>query len=177
MQLSLQLGKVPIRHRQAISEGAEVIQRLHVRVFAWFRPMGNLKYEHMFSSAHRSQRLGPVARRLGSAAVAIRSFLLLEDDYVCDWEVDWSEREEFGGDDTNGQASVALRSELGGSEGQGHPHRVVLQSRLGDRRAGEVVGSELVCVCPVASREHRGSEVGQRGSRMSTGIVRVAIDR
>ena len=115
-------------------------------------------------------------RRLSSAVLLIRSFLLLEDDYDVDWEVDRDERGEFVGRDTSGHSSVALRSELGGSGGDGHPHRVALRSRTVDRRPGVVAGRELVCVCPLPPRERRMGEVGQRGSRMSTGIVRVAID-
>jgi hypothetical protein len=141
------------------------------------RPTGNLQYEHMFSSTHQPQSRGTVLRRLSSTLQLIRSFLLLEDDYDVDWEVDRDELGEFVGRDTSGHSSVALRSELGGLEGDGHPHRVALQSRLGDRRPGGVPGNELVCVCPVPPRERRGGEVGQRGSRMSTGIVRVATDR
>lgn len=116
-------------------------------------------------------------RRFSSALLLFRSFLLLEDDYEVDWEVDWDEGTELAGSETNGHAYVALRSELGGSEGNRHPHRVALQSRLGDRRPGVVAGRELVCVCPLPPRERRVVEGGQRGSRMSTGIVRVAIDR
>jgi hypothetical protein len=118
-----------------------------------------------------------VVRRLSSALLSIRSFLLLEDDYVRDWEVDRDERGAFAGGDTSGHSPVALRPELGGPGGDGHPHRVALQSRLGHRRPGAVPGTELVCVSPVPPRERRRVEAGQRGSRMSTGIVRVVIDR
>jgi hypothetical protein len=131
----------------------------------------------MFSSTRQPRHRGSVAGRLCSAVLLIRSFLLLEDDYVRDWEVAEDERGEFVGGDTSGHSSGALRSELGGSEGGGHPHRVALRSRLRDRRPGEVAAGELVCLCPVPPRERGVGEGGQRGSRMSTGIVRVAIDR
>jgi hypothetical protein len=137
--------------------------------------MGCLQYEHMFSSSHSETRR-PRARRLSSALLLIRSFLLLEDDYDVDWEVDRDERTELLGSDTNGHASVALRSELGGSEGNRHPHRMALQSRLGDRRPGEPASREMVCLCPLPQRDHRPAETGQLGSRMTTGNVRVAID-
>ncbi len=141
------------------------------------RPMANLQYEHMFSSIRRSQRRRPLVRRLSSALLLIRSFLLLEDDYDVDWEVDWDDGTKFVGPDTNGHASVALRSELGGSEGNRHPHRTALQSRLGHRRPGETAVQETVCLCPVHRPERRPVETGQLGSRMSTGNVRVVIER
>ncbi len=141
------------------------------------RPIGNLQYEHVFSSTHHSQHRRPLVRRLSSALLLIRSFLLLEDDYDVDWEVDSDEETRLVGPDTNGHATVALRSELGGSEGNRHPHRTALQSRLGDRRPGEAAAQETVCLCPVSRRERRPVETGQLGSRMSTGSVRVVIDR
>lgn len=111
----------------------------------------------MFSSSHRSQPGKPTERRFSSALRLIRSFLLLEDDYDVDWEVDGDEGTELVGSGTSGRACVALRSGLGGSEGNRHPHRMALQSRLGDRRPGEVPVNDLVCVCPVAPRERRGT--------------------
>jgi hypothetical protein len=176
MQFSLQTPRAPIPHRQAISSDPEDVTDNTYVCSCGVRPMENLQYEHMFSSTHRPQHQRPLLRRLPSALLSIRSFLLLEDDYDVDWEVDRDEQGELVGPDTNGHASVALRSELGGSEGNRHPHRMALQSRLGDRRPGVVAGRELVCVCPLPLREPRVGEVGQRGSRMSTGIVRVAID-
>jgi hypothetical protein len=157
MQLSLQVLRLPIRHRQAISGLWRATRRGYVRVFVWFRPMGNLRYEHMFSSTRQPRHRESVAGRLCSAVLLIRSFLLLEDDYVRDWEVAEDERGEFVGGDTSGHSPGALRSELGGSEGNGHPHRMALRSRLRDRRPGEVAANELVCVCPVAPRERRGA--------------------
>ena len=131
----------------------------------------------MFSSTCTSQHRAPFVRRLTSALLLIRSFLLLEDDCDVDWEVEWDEGTKLVGRDTSGHASVALRPELGGSEGEGHPHRMALQSRLGDRRPGEATQREAMCLCPVPRRERRPIEAGQRGSRMSTGSVRVVIDR
>lgn len=127
----------------------------------------------MFCQAERSS----IRQRLFSALVLTRSFLLLEDDHEVDWEVDQDERGERLGGDTSGHSSVALRSELAGSEGDGHPHRVGLRSRLGDRRPGVVRAQELVCVCPLPAPERGVLAAGQRGSRISTGIVREAIDR
>jgi hypothetical protein len=173
MQLSLQHVNTQIPHRQAIPGNSIRVKRGTYTCSHWIRPMGNLQYEHMFPSTKRAS----IRQRLSSAVELTRAFLLLEDDYDVDWEVDQDEREEFVARDTNGHPSVALRSELGGSEGDGHPHRVALRSRLGDRRPGVVRGHELVCVCPLPPQEARVREVGQRGSRISTGIVRVAIDR
>ena len=44
-------------------------------------------YEHMFPSAKNSK----LAQRTLGALRLTRSFLLLEDDYDVDWEVDWDE--------------------------------------------------------------------------------------
>jgi hypothetical protein len=147
VQLSLQTLSTPIPHGQAVSDPQTGWTDDAYTCSCRFRPNGCLRYEHMFPSPHTS----PFAKRVVSALLWTRSFLLLEDDYEVDWEVD--------------------RDELG------HPHRASLGSRLGDRRPGAVTPREMACLCPVAQRERRGGETGGRGSRMSTGIARVAIDR
>ncbi|MGA9285100.1 MAG: hypothetical protein WBV85_06625 [Solirubrobacteraceae bacterium] len=98
-------------------------------------------------------------RRLLGALRLARSFLLLEDDYKVDWEVDQDE------------PAVPMRRGLGSdrdepaedghdSMGEGHPHRMALQSRLSVRRPGIVVPHEQVCLCPVGGRARAGVSRG-----------------
>jgi hypothetical protein len=120
----------------------------------------------MFSSTDTP----PFARRLLGALHLIRSFLLLEDDYDVDWEVDQDKPIEL----PVRSSRLSARNE---SDRSDHPHRMVLQSRLGARRAGIPVPREQVCLCPLPPQGRRGERDPQRGSRITTGIVRVAIDR
>jgi hypothetical protein len=115
----------------------------------------------MFSSTNPS----PLARRLFGTLHSIRSFLLLEDDYEVDWEVDLLECGKSPG-------SVLENPDHGV-----HPHRRALPSRLGARRPGAGVPREQVCLCPLPPRMNRGGHDVQRGSRIMTGSVRVVIDR
>lgn len=117
----------------------------------------------MFSSADTP----PFARRLLGALNLIRSFLLLEDDYDVDWEVDQDEPIESSSCDSRSSG----RTEKGRSD---HPHRMALPSRLHVRRSGALAPREQVCLCPLPARERR--EDVQRGSRTMTGCVRVPID-
>jgi hypothetical protein len=131
-----------------------------------FCPRPCLQYEHMFPSTNTR----PFARRLVTGLHLIRSFLLLEDDYDVDWEVDQDEPFE--------STKSGSRSSVRDESGQGnHPHRVALGSRLGARRPGAVAPREQVCLCPLPPRGTRVERDSQRGSRITTGIVRVAIDR
>jgi hypothetical protein len=110
------------------------------------------------------------ARRLIGGLHLIRSFLLLEDDYDVDWEVDQGmpiESHSCG-------SRMSARNE---SERGDQPHRGALPSRLGARRPGAPAPREQVCLCPLPPREGRGEAGSQRGSRITTGSVRVAIDR
>jgi len=76
----------------------------------------------MFSSPRST-----VGQRALGALRLTRSFLLLEDDYGVDWEVDdQDERPE-----TN------------------HPHRAPLRGRLATRRIGEPAPVQLLCKCPI----------------------------
>ena len=59
--------------------------RTHVR--SRFRPVAALACEHMFPSS----RTSPLAQRALGALRLTRSFLMLEDDYDVDWEVDRDE--------------------------------------------------------------------------------------
>jgi hypothetical protein len=85
-------------------------------------------YEQMFAPARTSK----LAQRTLGALRLTRSFLLLEDDYDVDWEVDRDE---------------ALT--------QIHPHRVRLRGpgrrsrRLPIRRAGQGVSARHICLSPV----------------------------
>jgi len=73
-----------------------------------------------------SSRTSTLAQRALGALRLTRSFLLLEDDYDVDWEVDQSEH---------------LRAP--------HPHRVPLRGRVSVRRGGQPPAREHVCLCPV----------------------------
>jgi len=86
----------------------------------------------MFSSP-RTSTLGQ--RALGALGL-VRSFLLLEDDYDVDWEVDQGER-----------------------AGVDHPHRAPLQgrgaaSRRSRRRAGQPAPAVQLCLSPLEPLEH-----------------------
>jgi hypothetical protein len=91
------------------------------------------------------------ARPLLGALRLIRSFLLLEDDYVRDWEVDQDEPAE--------PSTCRMRSSGWSEPDRGdHPHRMALRSGLGARRPGIPVPREQVCLCPlppVARRSER----------------------
>jgi hypothetical protein len=121
----------------------------------------------MFSSNHASS----LGRRLSTGLRLIRSFLLLEDDCDVDWEVD---RDEPSKTHRCGARPPASR-EL--SERPHHPHRMALRSRLDARRPGLVVPSEQLCLCPLPGGKARDERGPQRGSRITTGSVREAIDR
>jgi hypothetical protein len=76
-----------------------------------------------------SSRTSALAQRALGALRVTRSFLMLEDDYDVDWEVDPNE---------HSHAS--------------HPHRVPLRGRLRDRgrRPGAAVHQVQPCLSPVA---------------------------
>jgi hypothetical protein len=93
-----------------------------------------------------SQDTPPLARRLLGGLRLIRSFLLLEDDYDVDWEVDRDELEMVGRD---------LREEAWEESEEDHPHRFALRIRLGSRRPGVPAPREQVCLCPLPSRVRR----------------------
>ncbi|HEX3519717.1 MAG TPA: hypothetical protein VHT29_11870 [Solirubrobacteraceae bacterium] len=82
----------------------------------------------MFSS-NRTSRLG---QRALDALGLFRSFLLLEDDYDVDWEVDQEELTEVD-----------------------HPHRAALRAgviaeRLAHRRPGQLAPATQLCLSPVS---------------------------
>jgi hypothetical protein len=99
------------------------------------RPGACISYEHVFPSSRTSR----LAQRALGALRLTRSFLLLEDDYDVDWEVD-----------PNGHSQAP------------HPHRVALRASLPARRPGTPAPANHVCLCPVrapgtATRTHPAS--------------------
>jgi hypothetical protein len=100
------------------------------RVFAQFRPPALVPCEHMFCT----ERTSTLAQRALGALGLARSFLMLEDDWGVDWEVD-----------EDGPATAA------------HPHRVPLRGRSGARRPGMAPAPAQVCLCPVRHGARAGS--------------------
>ena len=108
-----------------------------------------LPYEQMFPS-HKNSTL---AQRTLGALRLTRSFLLLEDDYDVDWEVDLDE-----------------------SLTQKHPHRAPLRGpgsrsrRLPERRPGEPIAASGHCLSPVETlpvrrQSWRASAAGTRAAK------------
>jgi hypothetical protein len=104
------------------------------------RPIAFLAYEQMFASTKNSA----LAQRTLGALRLTRSFLLLEDDYDVDWEVDL--------DDHQTQTT--------------HPHRASLRGpgsrsrRLAKRRAGQIAPARHHCLSPIGKPAIDRLEVG-----------------
>lgn len=124
-----------------------------------------LPYEHVFCSLATST----LVQRARGALSLTRSFLLLEDDDPVDWEVDREDRA------------------AGGEPAWAHAHRAPLHGRRAVRRGGQALAPPQVCLCPIGTdrprRELRAFPAAatakvpaQRGSRITTGSSRVAID-
>jgi len=137
----------------------------YVRMFVRTRPPGSLSYEHMFPWSTPS----PLARRTHDAFSLARSFLLLEDDYDVDWEVDQDEpgqgeaRERgdaaFGGDDSpRARVSAGLHP---------HPHRMPLYRRSARKRAGQPDSPAHVCLCPVPHALRRRIDRSREGGSVA----------
>jgi hypothetical protein len=109
---------------------------LHVHVFVPFRPVAVVSYEHMFPSSSSS-----LARRALGALRLTRSFLMLEDDYSVDWEVDWDE-----------------------PSGEAHPHRAPLRGGFVRRRPGEPATAPQPCLSPIVSANGASQRRSQRRS-------------
>jgi hypothetical protein len=135
-------------------------------MFASFRPEPDLLYEHVFCSLARST----LAQRARTALSLTRSFLLLKDDDPVDWEVDREDR-------------AISRSEPAWAP----THRTPLRGRRLARRPGQLRPRPQPCLCPIehAAGAHRAAgdshleqpcPAPQRGSRITTGSSRVAID-
>lgn len=143
-------------------------QRTHTHVCSHgFRLTGAVACEHMFCS-HRTSELKQRAR---NALALARAFLLLEDDDPVDWEVD---REERAAASREPVWAPAHRASLRGA---------LLGGRRTPRRGGQPAAPPQVCLSPtrsVAARRATGSLAprgsAQRGSRITTGSSRVAID-
>lgn len=105
--------------------------------------------EHMFPQGTSPK----LTRRALNALSLARSFLLLEDDHVRDWEV---AEDEPGPGGPREQGHVAPTHE--------HPHRVWLRKRPRRARAGSPAPVAQVCLCPTAVRG-----TPRRSSSASTG--------
>jgi hypothetical protein len=101
------------------------------------------RYEHMFPRRTPS----PLTRRARTALSLARSFLLLEDDYDVDWEVDQDET----GRDRSKIDGISDRPARGraSADHPGHPHRAALRGRSARVRAGQPVQAAHVCLSPV----------------------------
>lgn len=117
-----------------------------------------------------------VAPRLVGALRLIRSFLLLEDDYVHDWEVGQDEQRRgaggpFGGD-PDGPWHAADR-EPAPVEAHPHPHSRRARVPQRERRPGAIAAREQVCACPLpplpARRESGEPSAPAQRSRAVTG--------
>ncbi|HEX3691853.1 MAG TPA: hypothetical protein VHU13_00800 [Solirubrobacteraceae bacterium] len=106
----------------------------------------------MFPPANNRQ---PASRLIGALRL-IRSFLLLEDDYDVDWEVD---RDEPHGDMHVVDGAFADRRtrerQVWSPLDREHPHRRIGRVERRARRSGSVQEREHVCACPLPIR--RGS--------------------
>jgi hypothetical protein len=127
-------------------------------------------YEHMFPWSTPS----PLTRRVRNALSLARSFLLLEDDYDVDWEVDWDEP---GRGDVHGETCAVGEIDEPSrrivfdrwSAVDLHPHRVPLRGRSARERTGQLAPVPQVCLCPV--RPHgsslRRADRGREGESMA----------
>jgi hypothetical protein len=136
--------------------------KVHVRMFVRIRPRGSVSYEHVFCLT----RTSTLAQRARDALALTRAFLLLEDGDPVDWEVG---REE----------PTAMTHEPGWVRA----HRATLRKNREPRRGGQPASPPQPCLCPIGCASPRsGGAYGQsaspqRGSRITTGSSRVAIDR
>ena len=118
---------------------ADAYTRSH-RPFWSVRPIAFLAYEQMFASTKNSS----LAQRTLGALRLTRSFLLLEDDYDVDWEVDLDE---------------PLTQTT-------HPHRASLRGpgsrsrRLDKRRPGQGEATRHHCLSPIGRPANDQLEVG-----------------
>jgi hypothetical protein len=132
-----------------------VCSRASVRPYAYL-------YEHMFPRSTPS----PLTRRARNALSLARSFLLLEDDYDVDWEVD---QDEFGQD----RSKIDWISDRPARERASvhHPHRTTLRGRSARVRAGAPAQVPQVCLCPI---ERSPATTARRMTPMKTGRLGAA---
>jgi len=109
-------------------------------------------YEHMFPRSTPP----PLTRRARNALSLARSFLLLEDDYDVDWEVDQVEPgrgDACGRADTPGESHEPGPRHVVGRHDTAtadlHPHRRPLRRRSARVRAGQPAPAFQVCLCPL----------------------------
>jgi hypothetical protein len=141
MQLSLQVVGVPIPHRQAISDHPEVTREQHVHAFAWCPSDGEPTVRtHVLIYAQLAVPEA-VVRRLSSALLLIRSFLLLED------ESGWEAHPREPSAHRSGRRDRPIGEEPAGRPD--HPHRVRLRPQPRSRRRGAARPREQVCLCPI----------------------------
>lgn len=117
-----------------------------------------------------SSRTSRLTRRARAALSLARSFLLLEDDYDVDWEVDQDEQ-------SQGEPAWARahRGEL--RERNAAPGLARRTGRLA-RRAGQATPRPQPCLWACPGRVYRETACvpDRRGSRITTGNSRLAID-
>jgi len=130
-------------------------------------------YEHMFPRSTPS----PLTRRARNALSLARSFLLLEDDYDVDWEVDQNEPGQGSARGRRGAAGGEdSYLEMPGTGSQGdaalHPHRSSIRRRTVRERAGQPPAHPYVCLSPVSpagpvsgSSDMNGRTRGDRAPR------------
>ncbi len=152
------------------------------RMFEPFRPKAAVSYEHVFCST----RTSTLAQRAHRALSLTRAFLLLEDGDPVDWEVD---QEELAATSNEPTWAHAHRWPNGGFSPKASvsPLRSLCRRRA-PRRGGQPAPPPQPCLCPTQPSGscarpvagHRKVDVvrsAQRGSRITTGSSRVAIDR
>jgi hypothetical protein len=96
----------------------------------------------------------PLTRHTRNALSLARSFLLLEDDYVRDWEVAGTEpgqRDARGWAQTHDAGNELSRRDVVDTRGASglHPHQTPLRGRSARERAGQPPPAGQVCLCPL----------------------------
>ena len=110
----------------------------------------------------------PLTRRARNALSLARSFLLLEDDYDVDWEVDLDEP----GRDRSRIDAISDRPARERALVP-HPHRTALRGRSARVRVGQPAQAPHVCLCPV---ESSSTAAIRRATSTKTGRPQAARD-
>ncbi len=169
--LTLKFGFLePPHERPPIAAGvaARTIRR-SVRKVAYL-------YEHMFDSS----RTSPLVRRARAAFSLARSFLLLEDDYDVNWEVDQAEHSRGEQRAVYIEASAASHRAPRRPGAAAHPHRTSLRRgavvRSG-RRAGQPVPGPQLCLCAATGAADARAHSHERRPVVTGGTRSLAPDR